>query len=221
VPCRLIAPDIPGFGGSSLPERMPDAYSVESLATLISAFIEVLELERPVVGGVAIGGSIALEIARHDPDAVAGLVLVANRPAPDAPGKASQRESAATRVLASGSAAVAPILANAALGPHASASVRKRVRAMIADADPHGVAALVRAIARRPNPTPFLATLTSPSLVIAGSDDPMGSPVEVERLAAMLPDARFVVVPGAGHMVPIERPAAVTRALTGFLRARE
>jgi 3-oxoadipate enol-lactonase/4-carboxymuconolactone decarboxylase len=221
LPCRLIALDIPGFGESPAPERMPAAYTVEALADLVEAFVTTLGLVRPLIGGVAIGGSVAIEVAQRDPGAAAALVLIANRPTSDAPSKAADREAAATRVLESGSVAVAASLADAALGPRASVPVRRRVRSMISDADPRAVAALVRAIAMRPDPTPALPTLTIPALVIAGADDPMGSPVDVERLARLLPDGRFVLIPGAGHLVPIERPAAVTQALAAFLRARE
>jgi pimeloyl-ACP methyl ester carboxylesterase len=220
LPCRLIVPDLPGFGASPLPEVIPEAYTVEELAGLVQDLVGSLALERPVIGGVAVGGSVALEVARRNPRAVTGLVLAANRPAADAPSKAEAREAAARRVLAEGSAAVAASLAAAALGPQISGAVRAQVEAMVAAADPRAIAALIRAIARRPDPTSYLPTLKMPALVLAGSDDPMASPVHVERLARLLPGGRFVLIPGAGHMAPIERPVEVTQALAAFLRAR-
>jgi pimeloyl-ACP methyl ester carboxylesterase len=53
--------------------------------------------------------------------------------------------------------------------------------------------------------------------VIAGDRDPW-VPFGVQRaLAAEIPDARFVVVEGCGHFVPLERPDAVTRTLIEWL----
>jgi pimeloyl-ACP methyl ester carboxylesterase len=217
--CRMILPDLPGFGSSPVPERCPSSYTVDELAWLVGELIRREGLERPIAGGVAIGGSIAMSLAAGRGHQLSALVLVANRPTGDAPELAARREAAAERVMAVGSPAVAADLADAALASRASERVRSRVRSMIAAADRRAIAALVRAIASRPDPRPVLPSLALPALVVAGSDDPFGPSKAVRGLADLLPQARFVEIRGAGHMVPIEAPSAVTREIASFLAA--
>ncbi len=61
-----------------------------------------------------------------------------------------------------------------------------------------------------------LAGLTMPALVIAGERDAKFVAI-AERLAAALPDAELVIVPGAGHQLPLEAPEAVARELERLL----
>lgn len=217
LPVRAIAVDLPGFGRSPLPTPPPERYSVEGLAADLEQFLAERQLHAPILMGVAIGGSIMIELAARLVPQPHALVLLANKPSGDAPDMAGAREATAQRVLADGSAAVAAGLARAALSPAAPAEIVRRVEAMIAEADPRAIAALVRAIATRPDPTPLLPLLSMPVLVIAGGDDPFSPVSAVRRLASLIHAARFEVIAGAGHMAPIERPEAVTGVVAAFL----
>jgi pimeloyl-ACP methyl ester carboxylesterase len=59
--------------------------------------------------------------------------------------------------------------------------------------------------------------MTAPALVVWGESDKLMPPVYAERWRELLPDARVVRVPGAGHMLPYEQPAAVADAVEQFL----
>ena len=214
---RVVAVDIPGFGRTPLPEPAPDVLSVELLADMLAAFLEAEGLAPAVVGGVAIGGYTGIELARRRPDLVKGLVLIGCKAAPDSPSMATHREELAQRALAHGSDAIAEELHAQPLGPQADGAVKARMREMIAAADPRGIAALVRGIARRPDPAPALPGIRVPALVIAGEADPF-SPLEQARTVAdLLPNAEFVMIRGIGHIAPLEAPVAVTRALAAFI----
>jgi pimeloyl-ACP methyl ester carboxylesterase len=63
-----------------------------------------------------------------------------------------------------------------------------------------------------------LATIDVPALVIVGELDVITPPADAEEMVAGLPDARLVVLPGAGHLTPIERPREVGEAVLDFLR---
>jgi 3-oxoadipate enol-lactonase len=64
-----------------------------------------------------------------------------------------------------------------------------------------------------------LSSITAPTLVLAGADDPATPPAKAEAIAAAIPDARLDVVPGAAHLANIEQPEQVTRLLLGhFVR---
>jgi pimeloyl-ACP methyl ester carboxylesterase len=88
-----------------------------------------------------------------------------------------------------------------------------RVRELVAQATPHGVAAAQRAMASRPDSTPLLARIRVPTLVVHGLDDRLVNPSEAQAMAAQIPGARFRGIPTAGHLPPLETPEEVTREL--------
>jgi len=61
-----------------------------------------------------------------------------------------------------------------------------------------------------------LADVTVPALVITGEDDRIAPRANAENLAGALPNARLLVIPGAGHMVITDQPEALASAITGF-----
>ena len=61
-----------------------------------------------------------------------------------------------------------------------------------------------------------LGSVSAPTLVVVGEEDFMREPAEA--LAAAIAGADLVVVPKAGHMLPIEQPDALAEAVAGFLR---
>jgi pimeloyl-ACP methyl ester carboxylesterase len=219
VDARLIVPDLPGFGATRLGRRAPEVLSVPLLAEAVAEWLDKRRLGPVVLGGTAIGGYIALEIADARPDLVGGLVLLGCKPAPDPPARAGDRESVAKLALESGSVLVADAIADGPLAPDADEKTRSIVRRMIEEADPRAIAALVRGLAARPDPTPMIQRLSLPLLVIAGEQDPFTHLADAEALAAMVPGARFVAVPGAGHLAALERPVEVAAALNEFVRA--
>jgi pimeloyl-ACP methyl ester carboxylesterase len=214
---RLIAVDMPGFGSNPLGDEAPEVLSVEDLADSLAAFLEREGLAPAVVGGVAIGGYVSIELAARRPDLVAALILMAPKPAPDSPSMAPKREEVAQTALTRGSTVVADELHAMSLGPQADGAVRAKMHEMISGADPRAIAALVRGVARRPDPALALPTLSMPTLVIAGENDPFSPLADVRRAASLLPNATFVEIKGIGHMAPIEAPLAVTRAMAAFL----
>jgi len=58
-----------------------------------------------------------------------------------------------------------------------------------------------------------------PALVLCGQHDGIAPPAEMRQIAAALPQAQFVEIPAAGHMAPLEQPAAVNKELRKFLGA--
>ena len=84
-------------------------------------------------------------------------------------------------------------------------------------ASPAGLAAALRGMAARPDVTAWLPQIGLPALVAVGEVDKISPPDEMRGIAAALPAARFVLIPQAGHMAPLENPAAFNAALREFL----
>jgi pimeloyl-ACP methyl ester carboxylesterase len=97
--------------------------------------------------------------------------------------------------------------------------VVKEVRGLISGGTPAGVAAAQRGMARRPDSTPTLATITCPTLVIVGEKDTLTPPAESEKMAKAVKGAKLVKVPNAGHLANIENPEPFNAALLAFVDA--
>ena len=83
-----------------------------------------------------------------------------------------------------------------------------------------GIAGALAAMRDRSDSTALLATLEDlPTMIVVGEEDAM-TPVELARaMASVVPGARLEVVPDAGHLPPLEAPAAVNALLADFLKS--
>jgi pimeloyl-ACP methyl ester carboxylesterase len=73
-------------------------------------------------------------------------------------------------------------------------------------------------MAARPDVTGMLGSIDVPTLVIVGEEDAISPSAEMKKIAEAIPGARFVEIKGAGHMSPLEDPAAVNAAIEDFLK---
>jgi pimeloyl-ACP methyl ester carboxylesterase len=72
----------------------------------------------------------------------------------------------------------------------------------------------------RADSTATLATITVPTLIICGAEDALTPVKESEAMHLAIPDSQLGVIPGAGHAINLEHPAAFNALLSGFLAAR-
>jgi pimeloyl-ACP methyl ester carboxylesterase len=162
------------------------------------------------------GGYLALELYRQVPGLFRGLALCDTKAGADTAEAAAGRETFAKNALEHGLAWVADQLVPKLLKPDPDPAVVKQVRHLIGQGTPSGVAAAQRGMARRPDSTPTLATITCPTLVVVGEQDGMTPPAEAEKLHAGVKGSTLVTIPGAGHLTCLEAPAAFNAALEGF-----
>jgi 3-oxoadipate enol-lactonase len=95
----------------------------------------------------------------------------------------------------------------------------REYRAMMVSADPEGYAGCCEALSAW-EPGAALGTITAPTLVLAGSEDPATPPAQAEAIRDAIPGARLHVLPGAGHLANLEQPEAFNRLLLDHLTAR-
>jgi pimeloyl-ACP methyl ester carboxylesterase len=211
---RLVAPDLPGYGRSPVPDR--DKTSMRELAEAVVDLMRALELDRPVVVGLSMGGLVAMEIGVGWPE------LAATTAAPVTAEEAGRRRAAADQIDDEGMLAVTLEMAGRLFGPAArrDPALVERVIAMMLHTPPGGAAAALRGRAERPDYTALLPHLQPPSLVIAGDHDPYAPEAVVEQLVASLPEPKVVRLPGAGHLPNLEAPEAFDAALRRFAAAR-
>ena len=213
----MLTPDLRGFGsGPPLGDATPD------LALLADDVVDAMDaagMHRAVLGGVSMGGYVALALLRRHPERVKGLVLVDTRSGPDDAAAVERRQGVAARAdggdVASGPDAIAPLVAAGS-----SDDIRATLAA-IADSVPAATIAWAqRAMAGRPDSTAVLAAASVPVLIVVGEDDAVTPPAAAHEMAAAARDAELVEVPGAGHLTPAEDPGGFAVVVLDWLSRR-
>jgi 3-oxoadipate enol-lactonase len=212
----VVRYDLRGFGRSPLP---PEPYSH---ARDLLSLLDRVGAARAALVGVSLGGRVALEAAVAAPERVSALVLVAAalplHPWSEDVERYGAEEEAA---LARGDLDAATEL-NVAfwLAGEAASEVRELVRVMQRRAFE-----LQLPVSELAEEAPLVSELDSrlgevraPALVVTGEHDVGDFALVGDRLAGELPDARRATVPGAGHLPPLERPAAFDALVLPFLR---
>ncbi|MBP2035058.1 pimeloyl-ACP methyl ester carboxylesterase [Streptomyces avidinii] len=214
---RVITPDLRGYGESPV---LPGRAILADLADDLAALLAGLGIEHLVVGGVSMGGQIAMEVRLRHPGLVRALVLSDTSPVPETPDGAKFRRETAERLIAEGMRPYAEEVIDKMLAAHnvtAMPETAARVSAMMCATDPEGAAAALRGRAERPDYRPVLAGAAEPCLVLVGADDVYTPVAEAEALHALLPHSVLTVIEGAGHLPGLERPEAFNKALLDFL----
>jgi len=219
---RLIAPDLRGFGasGGSLPA------SIEQLADDAVALLDSLHVAEPaVVCGISMGGYVAQHVAVRHPDRVAALVLVDTKLEADTPEARTGRAELADKVAKLGLGILADAMIPRLLaGRSASrpAADRDRIEALlrrsILGQSTATVQASLAALAARPDMREAMGRVRTPVLLVTGAEDAITPPACAEAAAALIDDARLLILPAAGHLVPLEQPEAFNAAVLEFLR---
>jgi pimeloyl-ACP methyl ester carboxylesterase len=93
----------------------------------------------------------------------------------------------------------------------------RRLRAMCIEAGLARYEAQIEALLTRLPVEDLLRAVRAPTLVAVGSEDRWAPPEQHEAFTASIPDARFVVIEGAGHMLPAEKPQQLSAAIAEWL----
>lgn len=216
---RRIAPDLRGLGTSEAPES---GYSMAAYADDLVRLLDRLEVRRAVVAGLSMGGYVAFEMLRRHRERVAGLMLMDTRAEADGAEARATREQMIVLARTEGVRAVAERLLPRLVGrstqqtqPH----LVEQVREMMVRAPLPGVVGALGAMRDRADATPLLPEIAVPTLVVVGQEDEMTPPAVARALTDAIPSAAMTVIPGAGHLAPLEAPTAVTRVCAEFLEA--
>ncbi len=168
--------------------------------------------------GFSFGGYVALALLQAAPERVQGLALVCTAPFADTPAQAARRE-ALLRVVEEGRYFTL-VESQAANTFHpasmADGALMERRRAMVRRYGPERYTAHVRATMARPDRMHLLDG-RHPVLVVAASHDALFAPDTLRDYAQRIPGARMQQVEGAGHLLPMEQPAVLARALVDWM----
>ncbi len=214
---RVITPDLRGFGGSAL--GAGDS-SLELFADDVHALLTELKLGRVVLAGLSMGGYVAFAFYRKYPSAVRALILADTRAQADSEEGRQGRLETAALAEREGAASVVERLLPKLLGDttlEGNPEVVSQVRAMMLAASPVSLARAMRAMAARPDSLELLSRIRCPTLVLVGKEDKLSPPAEAQKMAGSIPQARFQIIPAAGHLSNLEQPAQFNAVLQDFL----
>ena len=211
--CRVIVPDMRGFGESGLGGSDP---SIADMADDVAAMLDGLGIERAAVGGLSMGGYVALAFAARHRARLERLILADTRAAADSEVARAGRADALALVANEGVPALVERQLVALLSPAASELVREQVR-VLGRQSPEGVSAGIRALRDRPDRRAELSAIACPTLVIVGTEDKISPPAEMAGMASAIPGARLVEIAGAGHLSNLERPNDFVDAVANFI----
>jgi pimeloyl-ACP methyl ester carboxylesterase len=216
---RVLVPDLRGFGGT---EPFTQTPAVDQMADDVAALLDALAVRDPVVvGGLSMGGYVALGFVRRHAARLAGLILADTRAEADSTeAKANRDRMILVAQHGTASNVIEQLLPRMVSGEtlQQRPTVVEEVRRIAAAQPTAGIVGALQAMRDRPDSTPWLTGIRVPTLVVVGSEDVVTPPATAEAMAAAIPDARLAVIQGAGHLSNMEQPEAFTAALSAFLQ---
>ncbi len=202
----LVTWDMRGHGQSDSPDD-PAAYSAEATIDDMAAILDAVGAQQAVIGGLSLGGYMSLMFHAKYPQRVRALLILDTGPGfrkdEARNGWNEQAYRTAERFEQEGMARVRALKESNTGGTHRSAQgLALAARGMLAQRD-------ARVIESLPG-------IRVPALIVVGADDtPFLQSAEV--MAAKIPGAQKVVIPGAGHVANVDQPEAFNAAVLGFL----
>lgn len=210
-------PQIAAFG-SEFEIQTVDFRGYDSFDAMANAVLDQAP-PRFSMAGHSMGGRVALEVIRHAPERVERLALLSTGAHPVMPDEPEKRQVLIDLAWAEGM----PVLSRAWIPPMIHPSRRHDealVEAMIAmwcRSTPAIHEGQIRAALNRQDQRLILPTITCPTLVLCGAEDPL-NPVQAQKdIAAAIPGARLAIIPDCAHMVTVEQPKAVNVYLREWL----
>ena len=176
--------------------------------------------ERFALCGLSMGGYVALELMRRAPERVTRLALLDTTAKPPTPETNAPREQMIALAERGAFDNVVTLLWQKLVAPDrlADEALRLEVRAMAEAVGSSGFIRQQRAIMGRSDARPVLRTISVPTLVVVGVEDAITPPDEAREIAGGIgTKARYLEIPGCGHLSTLEAPELVTAALLDWL----
>lgn len=205
---EVYALDLPGHGESSgRSERTVDGY-----AQSVLDWMDAQNIPTAIVAGHSMGGAITQTMALRAPNRTAGIVLVST----------GARLRVHPQILELSSDAekfdqAAEIVTNWSFSENADTRLKqlalaryKEMKAEVANFDFHACNEFDR--------MEEIGQIRTPTLVICGEEDVMTPPKFSRYLAEQIEGADLVLIPGAGHMMALEKPDVVANAIKEFVQ---
>ncbi|MGH8295611.1 MAG: alpha/beta fold hydrolase [Steroidobacteraceae bacterium] len=215
---RVLAPDMPGHGGSSFD---PAHHGVDQIAQCYIELLDSLRIRKTVLTGISMGGYVALRIWARRPDLIAAMVLSNTKAEKDSDEIIARRRAQVANIHKNGLEQFVTTGAPKRLSPvtlERRPWVLDTIKLLNFTVPAEVNAATLEAMARKEDDTKVLSTIDVPVLVTSGGDDifiPKDSPGNLHR---GIKGSRFHAIAGTGHVSNLEAPSEYNRIMEEFLQ---
>jgi len=210
------------WGGIDAGLGVPVIHHLPVQAETMSAMAALFLADAPprfALAGLSMGGILAMEVLRQAPSRVERLALLDTNPRAETAEVQARRQPQIDRALAGDLAGVLrdEMKPNyLAPGPGKQA-ILDLCMDMALSLGPQVFAAQSRALRDRADQQATLAAFPGPALVLMGAEDRLCPLDRHQLMHSLMPQSRLAIIPGAGHLPPLEHPAATLRALRDWL----
>ena len=209
--------DIRGLGQSPIGDGQ---YTIESFVDDLETIITELELHKPVLCGLSMGGYISLRVVERNESNYSGMILCDTRSSADTDEGKIKRADNIKKINVVGVkqfvSDFVPICFSVKSITDSNEEYSKVLNKSL-NSNAIGVKGCLLAMAGRTDTTNYLSKIKIPSLLLCGEDDRLTPPDQMELMVGLIPNSQFEIVPGAGHMAPIENASFVNSKIKKFL----
>ncbi|WP_413741908.1 alpha/beta fold hydrolase [Sodalis sp. RH15] len=210
---RTIAPDLRGWGESSAPAD--NGFALIDFVNDILAMIKALDVRQYVLVGHSMGGRVAQLLASQRPCGLVGLVLIA--PAPPTPMKLAPEARLVMENAYSSQETVNMAIDHMLSAKPLSPDHRRQIIKDSLRGAPEAKIAWPKYTSQE-DISGAVAGIVSPAVIIAGELDRVETVAVLKtELLPLIPHARLHVLPGTGHLSPLESPAEIAAIIRGFV----
>ena len=214
---RLFTPQREAFDNTHQ-IQIPDLYGADDIGSLVEQLLTALP-EKFALAGLSMGGIIAMEICRQQPERVSRLALMDTNPFAEALDRQAIREEQIKKVSAGG---LKDIIRDE-MKPHYLAETSQRNQildlcmAMGLGLGPEVFIQQSKMLAGRRDQTTTLKSITVPTLILYGEQDQLCPEERHLAMADLIDGAKLVKIEDAGHLPTLEQPAQTNLALRRWL----
>lgn len=213
-----FTPDFVGCGGRPVPSESPDLAVV---ARDIVDQIDAQGIGNFVLGGISLGGYVAMELLRQIPERIDGLMLVDTKSSADSEEGKANRERMAKQMTSRGQLELlADNMVTTLLGKTTNKKnpeLVAQVKGWITEANPQAVAWLSRAMANRIDSAQTLIDFEKPALLIRGEEDGVSTAEDFDQMQELLLHVIRFEISGSGHLPPVEQTEKTALAINSWL----
>ncbi|MCX7308753.1 MAG: alpha/beta fold hydrolase [Afipia sp.] len=211
----LIRPNLPGHGISPHPHERE--YTIEAFVSDLESLFQNLRIDKAVLVGLSMGGTIAQKFALKNPTLLRGLVLVGATPhglGPDV-----NVENVLRSIADVGIATASQNVIEKSFGSSAPRALVEFAKNEVIKTPEFVARSAIKSL-NESDLRPYLKSILIPTLVIVGDEDVITPPSESKLLAKGIQGARLEIIKQAGHFPMLEQPAMFNRILRDFLEKR-
>lgn len=218
---RLILPDLRGFGETT---NFADINSLEDMAKDVAELLDNLQIDQAIIGGLSMGGYVAFNLFRLNPERCSALVLCDTNCSADTEEKRESRYQLIEKIEEKGSPALIDKMLPNLIGEFTKQNNEDLVADLtrtFMETNPQAAIAALRGMAERRDNTEILSEIKVPTILIFGEDDSITDVNTAQKMNEQITFSNLSIIKNAGHYSNLEQPELFNSTLTKFLKTIE